>query len=463
MRRSRLWLVVGRNSEVKLGAVCRAFARSLACATLLASSVLAGAPAVAASGDQPPRLVALDSGQPNPEDDARIAAFDSFLREKVAEGSFLGVAVAIVDNGRLSLVRGYGRRSLNDGGKVDDQTVFRIASLSKGFASSLTGLMVKEHYVDWSTPVRQVLPTVSLGASRNNVTVGDLLSHRVGLPPNAYDDLLEAGLSPQEIVARLATLPLSCAPGSCYGYQNVAFNLVAPVLEARTGLSYAELIQRRIFTPLYMHRASVGMGGLQKDDNWARPHVRIGKARWREVTVKEPYYGVPAAAGVNASIRDMAKWLMAHLGMAPQTLPKEVLETVHKPRVNTPKELYRGRPRYEGLRSARYGYGWRVYDINGLEVVWHTGVVQGYIAQIAFVPERKSGVVFLTNGYSQDFPTLMPAYLETFIDGIKTRGLVLNGFPEKGQAAAALASHDERKTLVHTVSNTSEPPAAGGE
>ncbi|MCH8685857.1 serine hydrolase domain-containing protein [Pedomonas mirosovicensis] len=425
-------------------------ARSLACASLLAIGVAAGAPAHAGPAEQPPRLVALDSGQPDPATDARVAAFDRFLREKVAEGDFPGIAVAIVDNGRLSLVKGYGRRSLN-GGKVDDQTIFRLASLSKAFASSLTGLMVKEQYVDWSTPVRQVLPKVSLGPARNNVTVGDLLSHRVGLPPNAYDDLLEAGVPPAEIVSRLSKLPLSCPPGSCYGYQNVAFSLVAPILEARTGVPYPELVQRRIFTPLHMNRASIGMSGLKRDDNWAHPHVRIGPGRWREVTVKEPYYGVPAAAGVNASVRDMAKWLMAQLGMAPNVLPKDVLETVHKPRVNTPKELYRGRPRYERLKSARYGYGWRIYDINDVEVVWHAGSVQGYITQIALVPGQKSGVVFLANGYSQAFSTLLPAYLETFIDGIKTRGLVLNGFPEKSPSRSAVASR------------SNEAPAAGGE
>lgn len=446
MRRSRLRLRAGRNSGSDNGGLLRRL-QALGYASLLLLSAGVPAPALAQSGATPPRLVALDSGQPDPEKDARVAAFDRFLQEKVAEGEFVGIAVAMVDKGHLSLVKGYGRRSETDGGKVDDQTVFRIASLSKAFASTITGLMVKEHFVDWSTPVRQVLPKVSLGASRNNVTVGDLLSHRVGLPPNAYDDLLEAGLPPDEIVARLSRLAPACPPGSCYGYQNVAYNLVAPVLEARTGASYPDLVRKRIFAPLYMHRASVGLAGLQQDENWARPHVRIGEKRWREVTVKPAYYGVPAAAGVNASARDMAKWLMAQLGMAPQAVPKDVLETIHKPRVNTPKELYRARPRYEGVKSARYGYGWRYYDINGVEVVWHAGVVQGYIAQIAFVPAQKSGIVFLTNGYSQTFPSLLPAYLETFIDGIRTRGLVLNGFPAKTQVAARDA----------------EQPATGGE
>lgn len=442
MRRSSLRLRAGRNSGSEQGTVCRvlwkALGRSLAlaCASAMTLSSVTVAPAVAASGSQPPRLVALDSNQPDPEKDARVKAFDRFLRNRVAEGDFLGISVAMVDKGHLSLVRGYGRRSQTDGGQVDDQTVFRIASLSKAFASTVAGLMVKEHFVDWSTPVRQVLPKVSLGASRNNVTVGDLVSHRVGLPHNAYDDLLEAGVPPAEIVSRLSQLSLSCPPGSCYGYQNVAYNLVAPVLEARTGLSYPDLVQKRIFTPLYMHRASIGMEGLQKDENWAHPHVRIGEKRWREVTVKPAYYGVPAAAGVNASARDMAKWLMAQLGMAPQALPNDVLEAIHKPRVNTPKELYRARPRYEGVKAARYGYGWRTLDIDGVEVVWHTGVVQGYIAQIVMVPAQKSGAVFLTNGYSPTFHSLMPAYLETFVDGVKTRGLVLDGFPSKALIAA---------------------------
>src|SRR5690606_638801 len=144
MQRSRLRLWAGRNSGTGSGAMRRLFGRAqaLSCAASCSSLLLsAGAgfdagmscSASASPGVLLPHLVARETGQPDPATDPRVAAFDHFLSQQVAAGEFVGIAVAIVDRGQLSLVKGYGRRSQTEGGRVDDQTVFRVASLSKAF------------------------------------------------------------------------------------------------------------------------------------------------------------------------------------------------------------------------------------------------------------------------------------------------------------------------------------------
>jgi len=113
--------------------------------------------------------------------------------------------------------------------------------------------------------------------------------------------------------------------------------------------------------------------------------------------VTQPYYSVPAAGGVNSSIKDLAVWMQAQMGLDPMILSPKVLATVQAPRVKTPSELRRMRNFRERLASSSYGLGWRSYDYAGHTIVGHRGGVTGYRSLIMFDPARKSGVVALWN------------------------------------------------------------------
>ncbi len=135
--------------------------------------------------------------------------------------------------------------------------------------------------------------------------------------------------------------------------------------------------------------------GLVGAKSWARPH-RGGKTS-KPVEVTEPYYRVPAAGGVNSSIKDLAVWMQAQMGLEPEVLSPRVLAAVQSPRASTPGELGRMRKFRERIRTASYGLGWRIYDYAGHRVVGHRGGVRGYRSLIMFDPERKAGVVALWN------------------------------------------------------------------
>src|SRR5690606_328205 len=206
-------------------------------------------------------------------------------------------------------------------------------------------------------------------------------SHRVGLPFHAYDRELEANQPYPLLVAKLEEAPISCAPGDCYAYQNVAFSLIGDMVFAGTGSFYSYQVERRIFHPLGMYSATFGRDALEASARWARPHVR-GRRGWVAVRPKETYYRIPPAAGVNASIRDLALWLQAQLGRRPDVISPAVLDSVQSELVETPFET-RGSPwRRERLNSAHYGLGWRVFDYAGERMVYHAGAVQGYRAML---------------------------------------------------------------------------------
>lgn len=369
----------------------------------------------------------LDVAQPAPPEPARqpqipladdfdARLFEAAAQQLVENQRVPGLAMAIVYNGRVLSARGYGITDVQAAEPVDAHTVFRLASLSKGFAGTLAGLLVNDGSIRWDSKLTQYLPEFRLRdpSAADRITVADVLSHRVGLRHHSLDRDLEQYVDYRTLTRRLADAPLSCQPGTCYGYQNIAFSLIGDVAFAATGTFYSQAVQRRLFKPLGMNDASLGLEGIQASPRWARPHVRT-RGGWVSVTPKPTYYEVAPAAGVNASASDMAQWLIAQTGYRPDVLPAPLLATLHSPLVQTPGEMRSAAWRRERLTSAGYGLGWRVYDYAGHQLVYHGGAVQGYRGAIAMLPERDFGVAVLWNGESTLPAGLLPSILDKAI------------------------------------------------
>ncbi|MEM1143260.1 MAG: serine hydrolase domain-containing protein, partial [Pseudomonadota bacterium] len=284
-----------------------------------------------------------------------------------------------------------------------------------GMTASVVAQLVGEEKVALTAHARDFAPEIQLETSgaTEALTLEHLLSHRTGLPPYAYDNLLEAGIPPPDIRHRYAEVSSICPVGTCYSYQNVLFDAVTPLIEQVEERALASSLEARLFSPLNMTRTSLGTDGLKKDDNWARPHRRRKRGPWQVVGVKQAYYNVPAAGGVNSSIRDMARWLRAQMGYEQAVLSQDELALIHAPRVKTLAELRRTRRSMRKLESAHYGLGWRIYRFAGESVVSHFGGVDGgYLAQLSFMPEHDVGIVLLTNSPSKAFMKVLPTFLE---------------------------------------------------
>ncbi|PIQ36586.1 MAG: serine hydrolase [Lysobacterales bacterium CG17_big_fil_post_rev_8_21_14_2_50_64_11] len=332
----------------------------------------------------------------------------------VDEARIPGLAIAVVQHGKLVSARGFGVVSSTDRQPITADTTFRIASLSKSFAGTLSAMLVRDGVLAWDAHINTYLPAFKLAdmKSAENLTVLDILSHRVGLPYNALDRSLEADEPFPLLVAQLDQAPVICAPGDCYAYQNIAFSLIGDVVFAVTGDFFYHQVEKRLFHPLGMHGATYGRDALEASASWARPHVR-SRGRWSPVRAKETYYRVPPAAGVNASINDMALWLIAQSGHRPDVLAPSLLATIHAAQVRTPDQLRGSRWRRERLRDAHYGIGWRVLDYAGHPLLYHAGAVQGYRSIMAIVPEHDLGVVILWNSESGAPAGLLPTLLDS--------------------------------------------------
>ena len=345
-----------------------------------------------------------------------VRRFELMAQALVANQRIPGLAVAIVQNGQILSARGYGITDVRAAEPVDAHTVFRLASLSKSFAGTLTGMLVSEGALRWDSKVADFMPNLRFAdpAAAQELTVAEVLSHRVGLTHNAFDRDIEGYADYRDVVQRFANAPMKCRPGECYAYQNVAFSLIGDVVYASSGQFYNEAVASRIFKPLGMNDASVGLEGIQASARWARPHVR-GRGGWASLTPKPTYYRVSPAAGVNASASDMAQWLLAQTGHRPDVLPQPLLATLHAPVVTTPGELRGSAWRRERLNGAGYGLGWRVYDYAGHRVVFHGGAVQGYRGAVALLPGRDLGIAILWNSESSLPSGLVPTILDSAI------------------------------------------------
>ncbi|MDZ7629058.1 MAG: serine hydrolase domain-containing protein [Parvularculaceae bacterium] len=388
----------------------------------------------AASAQEAPAPVSLiPASAAGAAQDARLADFEALLDKAFATGDFVGLSVAIVRRGETQFLKTWGVTEIG-GASVTPDTVFRVGSLSKGFTAALAGKAMSEGLLSPADPATRFAPALKLaGGAEKSLELGHLLSHQTGLPPNAYDNLLEAGTPVADIYAKYRSVKLICPVGKCYSYQNIAFDIAGVAVSSAYGEPYAAALEKRLFAPLGMTNASADEKGLSASGNWARPHVRErikgaddAFGPWRQTTIRPVYWRVPAAGGVNASIRDMAAWLKAVMGRAPETLPRETLDLIFTPRIVSPAENVRMRSVSPRFKASEYAFGWRRYAYEGVPLIAHSGTVEGYAAQIAFLPEQDAGIVILANGRSKRLWRILPSFLDMELGLTREDWLALN-------------------------------------
>ncbi len=336
----------------------------------------------------------------NPVKQAFIADFDAQAKQLLRRIGQPGAAIAIVMDSTVVYTEGLGYRNRKTKELVNENSVFRVGSLSKGFASVLTAVLVEEESLNWDDKVKEYLPDFILGDSvhTNELEIKHILSHTSGLPYHAYTDMLEKRSSIERIKEKLGGLKLIGDPGEVYSYQNAGYSWIEDIVQSATGRSYNQLLDNKIFGPIGMEDASTSREDIRNCDNASLPHYYSKKRGWRPTKISSKYYNATSAGGVNASVSDMSKWLQLLMGQHDEVISDEVLNEVFTPIVNTKnrKKYYQ---RWKGIRNAHYALGWRILDKKNSpgEYVYHGGYVNQYRSELLYNRNDNVAICILSN------------------------------------------------------------------
>lgn len=347
-----------------------------------------------------------------------VRAYVDFLSNALDSSGTVGAAFTIVHDGKVIKTGTFGLRKAGTQDSINAHTIFRLASVSKGFAGALTAILEHEGHLSMDEKVMDQYPGFRLkdSASTADLTILHILNHTSGLVPYAFDNLVEAGIELDEIAKRLYEVDISAPPGALYGYQNVVFSLIDPILKNITGKTYSDLLEQEIFEPVGMIDASAGLKEILTDGNVAYPHVRGGDGYLAEA-LHAGYYNVIPAAGINASISDMGHWLLALLGNKDDQFPGEVSSKLADPVIYTPLKSRYTRA-WQPFRERYYSLGWRIYYYRGRKIVYHGGYVHGYRAEIAFCPQEKVGLAFLQNSPNGVASRSIPTFFDLLFENL---------------------------------------------
>jgi CubicO group peptidase (beta-lactamase class C family) len=351
---------------------------------------------------------------------AVLPKLEALAEKQIDDGGVPGLAIAVVHQDEVVYLEGFGLREAGKPDKVDADTVFQIASLSKPVSATVVAALVSEGIVDWSSRVADLYPAFALKDPypTQQLTVRDLFNHRSGLPGNAGDDLEDIGFGRDEVMHRLRLVPPSSSFRAGYAYSNAGLTAGALAAAMPTGKSWEDVAEEKLYKPLGMEQTSSRYADFLARENRSALHIG-GVGKW-EAKLKRDATAQAPAGGVSASARDLTNWMRLELANGKldgkQLISEAALAATHVPL------MARGNNPVSGGASF-YGLGWNV-EFGRYGLSWgHAGAFSvGARTQVTLYPEQQLGILVLANA----FPTGVPEGLaDSFAD------LVFKGSVEK--------------------------------
>ena len=343
----------------------------------------------------------------------KLDGFDDFVTRKMAEYEVPGAVVGIVENDTVVYLKGFGVRELAKPDKVDPDTRFQIASVSKYITGAAIGTLVDEGKLNWDTPVIRYLPDLELKDTyaRDHVTLRDLLAHRSGLKQYDGELLGRVGYSNSEMLERMKNLEPGASFREKYLYSNAGYFIAGEVAAKADNRSWEDLTDARIIQPLGMTRSGAHPETLYLDDNHVAGHAGTGG----EVhTIPLELASLPAAGQVVSTGRDMTQWLRMMLAEG-SIDGKQILKPGTVKEIHT-ASLVAGAGGPLGDPNAAVGLGCDSYNFLGERVIEKNGALDGIRSVVILIPGKKSGIVVIANKQLTAFPeAVRDEFLERYI------------------------------------------------
>lgn len=338
-----------------------------------------------------------------PDINKKLKGFDQYMEKTLSDWNTPGACVGIVVKDKLVFAKGYGYRDYGKKLPVTPNTLYQIASNTKLFTTVAAGLLVEEGELEWDKPVKEFVPTIKFYNSDldNSVTLRDMLAHRTGI---SRHDLIwyKSDFSRKDLFDRLIYLEPSQPIRTGFLYNNLMYVAAGYIIELKTGKTWEEFVQEKIFDPLKMERTFFTVQEMIADPDHGVPYnEKRDTTILYEIPIYEDKAAVGPAGSIISNVNDMSKWLIALMNggkyEGKQVIPEAVLKATIAPSIALPNTGLENKGYKEALNSV-YGMGRWTASYRGHLLAFHGGDLPGFHSQISMMPTDSIGVIVFVIG-----------------------------------------------------------------
>ncbi|MGN6615804.1 MAG: serine hydrolase [Ilyomonas sp.] len=336
-------------------------------------------------------------------------SLDDYIQQGMKDWNIPGLAIAIVKDGKVVMMKGYGVRDLETKEPVDENTLFMIASNSKLFTGTALAQLDHNKKISLNDKITKYFPNYKVydSCTTQLVTIKDMLGHHLGTKTFQGDfTWWNSDYGREEIMNRMRYLKPPNNFRASYGYCNTCFLTAGEVIPKVTGKPWEVYIYDSIVEPLGMTNTHTLGQGMSEMPDAATPYTNT----FSEELQKLPYDNVdnlaPAGSMVSC-VNDLTHWLLMQLDSGhynnKQILAWPVLQKTRDGNTLISTRKSASTPTH----FVAYGLGVFIKDYNGKQLFEHTGGADGFVTNVCFVPEEKLGITILTNNDNQSFFELL--------------------------------------------------------
>ncbi|MDO8550649.1 MAG: serine hydrolase [Ignavibacteria bacterium] len=344
-------------------------------------------------------------------------SLDAYVEKALTTWQIPGVAVCVVKDGEVVVMKGYGVCEEGKNDKVDENTLFMIGSNTKAFTTTALAMLEHDGKCAFDDKVQKWLPDFTMKDPwvTKELNLTDIVSHRMGMETFQGDFMYwTSDLTMDEVIRKFGQLTPMYSFRTTWGYTNAGYAIAGKIIEKISGKTWSEFLKERIISPLNMNRTLALSEEIKNAENVAAPHTTVDG-----VTVPVPIPDIDnlaPAGSISSSVKDMSNWLIAQLNNGKldeeEIIPPSVIKKTRQPssivrRISHP---------FNKQHYSLYALGWGLEDYEGRELVEHTGGVNGFVTSVTLVPEENLGVVVLTNtGQNGLFVALKWEIIDAFL------------------------------------------------
>ena len=343
---------------------------------------------------------------------------DRIMNDLLKQWNVPGISIALVQDGKILDVRGYGKRDLEQDLPMTGDTVMPIGSVTKSFTALLLGMLADEGKLDFDRPVRDYIPWLKLWdpVTTERATTRDLLCHRTGVPRYDMQVAFNALKDRKEQVGTFQYLQPSADFRTVLQYSNQMVTLAGYLAEVLTGQTWEELVKERILQPLGMDHSDFEVDSLTKYEDTSKGYVFTGTGHMEAGYMR--LNALAPAGGIVSSASDMAKYTLFQLGdgtwNGKRLISRETLDMMHTRQMIGSPYFWS----FEELQAADYGLCWFTDIYRGRKMVSHGGNTNGFSTQLTLLPESGFGMAALSNATSSFSVNALSNILSDMVLGV---------------------------------------------